>query len=116
MARTPVPVRQITRQGLDSVFIQVAADINGQFVQNDGNVFLIFFKGPGADATITISLPRNVGGQDVVDVVMQVTNGDTPFVGPFPPRTYNQRGADGDVIHIDYDSVILLSVAALRID
>ena len=62
-----------------------------------------------------MEIARTVDGQAVVDPTITVPDSEERTIGPFPAEPYNQGGADGDVIHIDFDNIVNVTIAALRI-
>ena len=112
MARTALTVQPMARTGLEATY--GAANGDGHSFQNDGRTFL-HIKNGATDCVITVATPRTVDGQAVTPRTVTCTADEERFIGPFPPSLFNQMGAAGDVVHVDFDDVSNVTVAALRI-
>ena len=111
MARTAITVQKVALGGLTPSF--AAADINGQYFSNDGNV-LLEVKNAGAGAiTVTITAVAKLAGVSLTNPAISVplTNGDK-MIGPFDPTVFNQ--SDGTV-YVDYSGVTSVTVAAIQL-
>lgn len=112
MARTALAVQVVTRAGLNAAY--TAANVDGHSIQNDGRM-LLHVKNGATDETVTLKIPRTIDGKAVTNPTVVVTASQDRFIGPFPVEIYNQGGADGDVIHIDFAEVTNTTIAALRV-
>ena len=112
MARTALAVQEVPRTGLNATYS--AANVDGHSVPNDGRM-LLHIKNGATDVVVTLVIPRTVDGQAVVSPTVTVTALEERFIGPFPPGPYNQNGGVGDQIHINFDDVANVTIAALRI-
>ena len=112
MARTELAVQAVSRQGLDPVY--TAANVDGHSVQSDGRM-LLHVKNGATAVVVTLDIVRTIDGQAVVDPTVTVPGSGERFIGPFPAEFYNQGGAVGDLIHIDFDDIANVTIAALRI-
>jgi hypothetical protein len=106
MARTNIPVTQITVAGATPA-AQVADSTNDQkFDGNDGRIFLEVQNVSTSEAlTVTVQTPRTVaGGVNVAEVEVSVPKESTRVIGPFPPQTFNQ---DTGQVFVDTTSTSL---------
>ena len=113
MARTVLAVQIVPRTGLNAVF--TAANTDGHSVANDGRMFLHVKNGVTATVVVTLVIPQTVDGQAVTNRTVSIPTSNERYIGPFPAGTYNQGGGVGDQIHIDFDQVVNVTIAALRI-
>lgn len=105
MARTNVPVVQVTRAGVSAL---TAADTvphttDGAKFSNDGAVQLLI-RNTGAGAhSVTVQTPRTEEGLAVAELTVgPMAAGDVWLVGPFPPETFNQQsGVDLGYVYVD---------------
>lgn len=112
MARVAITVQQISRTGLEETL--EAAQTDGNSWNNTGKEILHIING-ATDVLITVATPRGVDGQVTTSRVVTCSANEERFIGPFPPEDFNQRGALGDIVHCDYDSVANVTVAVIRI-
>ena len=112
MARTVLAIQNVARTGLLASY--TAANVDGHSVSNDGRTFLHVKNGVTA-VVVTLVIPRTIDGQAPANRTVTVADSTDEFIGPFPPDTYNQGGAVGDSIHIDFDTITNVTIAALRI-
>jgi len=104
-------IQTIDRNGL--VPVGVAADVAGDTVLNDGQVFLEFVNDGVSDIVVTLVTQSTVDSQAVADRTVTVSAGLRVVVGPFPVSYYN---TDQGYVVFTYDSVLALTVFAYRID
>jgi len=114
MAATAITVQQIkiTDNGLTASY--AAANVDGNYFANNGQVFL-HFKNSGTERTVTIDDPTSVNPGHAsawdpdVELVVAATTGDK-MIGPFPVSRF------GSVVNITYDTTPTgLTVAAYRL-
>lgn len=90
MARTDVPLHQVTRAGA-ALSAAVAGDVaNGHSFNNDGRVFLLLINTGATPRIATIHLTGTVDGQAPADRTITVAAGVTKIAGPFPPSQYGK--------------------------
>ncbi len=111
MARSALTVKQVERAGLLSA--PVAAETDGNSWNNTGKEILHVING-ATDCVVTIKTPRGVDGQATTNRTVTVGASTDQFIGPFPPQDFNQRGALGDIVHVDYDVITNVTVEVLR--
>lgn len=111
MARAVLSYQQVARTGLNAAYAAVDAAEGEQFA-NDGRMILHVVNGAGAPINVTITTPNAVDGLAVADLVVAVPNGESRFIGPFPPGIYNN--GSGNVL-VDYSSGTTVTVALLRL-
>lgn len=106
MARTEIPLTEINREP-DTPATPTAGDVtNGNYVVNDGRVFIEPSNSDAAEQTLTVVLPGTVDGQDITDRAYAVpTGGSLRPIGPFPVSTY------GDQLALDPGSALVEVVA-----
>ncbi len=109
MARETIAVQTIGRSGLAPAY--AAAHADGGAFGNDGRTFLHVKNGATA-VVVTIRIPVKVDGQAVTNPAVTVPATQERMIGPFPPGIYNQPGSD---IHVDFDDVSNVTVAAVRL-
>lgn len=112
MARSALAVQNVDRTGLDPVY--TSANVDGHSVQNDGRM-LLHVKNGATAVVVTLDITRTVDGQAVVDPTITVPDSGERFIGPFPAEPYNQGAGLGDVLHIDFDDIVNVTIAAFRI-
>jgi hypothetical protein len=106
MARTNIPVTQITVAGVAPA-AQVADPTNDHKIEgNDGRVLLELQNTSASESlTATIQTPRTVaGGVAVSEDEVTVPKESTRFAGPFPPQTFNQSNGQ---VYVDLTSTSL---------
>lgn len=91
MARVEVPVKQMSRTGVEGS-AQVAGSGEGHFLPFvSGHVFL---EVQNADAAathkITVTPVLTVDGQEVKPIEVTVAKSKTVMIGPWPPAVYQQ--------------------------
>ena len=112
MARSALTVQALSRLGLEPSF--AAANADGNSWNNTGREFL-HVKNGASDVVVTVQTPRTVDGQAVSARTVTVPATEERMIGPFPPAIFNQRGALGDVVHVDYDDESNVTVAVFRV-
>lgn len=112
MARAALTVQPVTRLGIEPGY--VAAEADGNSFNNTGREFL-HIKNGATDCVVTVKTPRTVDGQAVTERTVTVTGTEERMIGPFPPAIFNQGGADGDVVFVDYDDVTNVTVGVFRL-
>jgi hypothetical protein len=112
MARVTLAVQAISRLGVEPAF--AAAETDGNAWNNTGREFLHVKNGATA-CVVTVLTPRTVDGQAVTARTVTVPATEERVIGPFPPETFNQRGAAGDVVHVNYDDVTNVTVGVFRL-
>ena len=99
MARTAIPVTQVTPSGVEPA-AQIAGDTtnNNVIEANDGDVILEVVNSDSEAAhAVTISTPRTVGGINVEEDTVTVAASSTKWIGPFPPQVFNQSNGSVNV-------------------
>lgn len=112
MARAALTVQSVTRLGIQPSY--VAAESDGNSFNNTGREFL-HVKNGATDCVVTVQVPRTVDGQAVSAREVTVTATEERLIGPFPPAIFNQGGALGDVVHVDYDDESNVTVGVFRV-
>lgn len=112
MARVALTVQQMSRLGLEAT--HAAAETDGNSFNNTGKEFIWVING-ATDVIIDVDTPRGPDGQAVVDRSVTCTANEERLIGPFPPETFNQRGSLGDIVHFNYDNVVNVTVAIIRL-
>lgn len=99
MARTPIPITQVTQDGVAQP-AQTNSDAanDHELAFNDGRVLLEVGSVDAGAQNVTVVTPGSQGGLAVADLVVSVPAGGVRLIGPFAPSVFNQ--ADGKV-HID---------------
>lgn len=112
MARTALAVQTVVDEGIIPAYS--AANVEGHYVDNDGDVILHIKNGGGAPINVTIQTGGTLMGEPVADKVVAITNGGEKLIGPFPPALYNQpSGADAGRIYVDFSAVTSVTCAAI---
>jgi len=115
MARAALTINDVTIAGVvDSLS---ASEVDGESISNIGSnagrTWLEVNNGGGSPINVTIKTPGLVGGLEIAEQIIAVSNGVRKKIGPFPePAIYNQT--DGTV-HIDYSAVTSVTSAAFRL-
>lgn len=112
MARSALTVQALARTGLEPSF--AAANADGNSWNNTGREFL-HVKNGATDVVVTVQTPRTVDGQAVTARTVTVPATEERMIGPFPPAIFNQGGALGDVVHVDYDDESNVTVGVFRV-
>lgn len=99
MARTLIPVNEINRQAATPPSPTAGDPTNGNYVVNNGRVFLELSNTDTVDRTATVVLPGTVDGQAVADRTYTVpAGGSLRPLGSWPTTTYS------DQLQIDVNS------------
>lgn len=112
MARAALTVQAVSRLGLEPAY--VAAEADGNSFNNTGREML-HVKNGATDVVVTVQVPRTVDGQAVTARTVTVPATEERMIGPFPPSIFNQGGALGDVVHVDYDDESNVTVGVIRV-
>lgn len=101
MARTSLPLQQISSNN-GAQLTQAGADqANGNLFVNDGKTRLVVQNGDGVSRTVTVrGVPCSHGRS--VDLAVPVAAGALAVIGPFAQDLYNQTGADLGSVYVDY--------------
>ncbi|MEU8195237.1 hypothetical protein AB0C10_15800 [Microbispora amethystogenes] len=114
MARTDLPVVQMTRAGFNLAAASgtTANASGGNAFLNNGRRMVRLQNTDSAAKTVTVQIPGSIEGQDLPDRTYNVpaTSGDV-LIPPLP-GIYNQN--DGKV-YLDYDTVTGLKVTVLEL-
>lgn len=94
MPRTAVALQELTSAGVQNAgagATEPAADTtNGNFVVNDGRVFIQARASTANARTITFLTSGTVDGQAIGDRVVNISASTTKIIGPFPVSIYSQ--------------------------
>lgn len=115
MARTALTVNTISRTGVDSADTLAAANADGHYVQNGGDVFLEVLNANASTCTVTVQTPRTIDGLAVAEMTVDVAQNERMLIGPFPPLTFNQTGTNAGCIYVDFSAVTDVTIAAWRL-
>lgn len=115
MARTTLAVNTISRTGIDSAATLAAANAEGHYVQNGGDMFLEVLNTNASPCTVTVQTPRTVDGLAVAELTVAVAQNKRMLIGPFPVATFNQVAANPGCIYVDFSAVTNVTVAAWRL-
>lgn len=114
MPASAITVQQIVITGSGLSPSYAAANVDGNYFANNGQVIL-HFKNSGTERTVTIDDPTSVNPGNAsawdpdVELVVPATTGDK-LIGPFPVSRF------GSVVNITYDTTPTgLTVAAVRL-
>lgn len=109
MPRTALPIQQISRAGLTPTY--VAANADGHAVHNAGVGEFVHVKTGATGCTITAITPGTVSGLAIADSPVVIPASSERMIGPFPPGLFNQSTGE---VHLDFTSVVSVTIAALR--
>jgi|GEM_PF-3083772 len=114
MAEVRFEPEKVRRIGLAAIYHGSLSVGNTYLIRNDGKTILHFKKSGTGDCTVTIQTPKAVDDLAVAErtVVIPASSGDK-FIGPFPPRVYNDFGSQD--LKFTVDEVTGLSVAVLQV-
>ena len=112
MARTALAVQNVTRGGLTPAY--TAANVDGHSIPNSGRE-LVHVKAGATPTTVTIQTPGTIDGMAVADRTVTVPASQERMIGPFPPEIYNQGGASGDQVFVDFSSVATITCGAFKV-
>jgi hypothetical protein len=92
MARTVVPVTEISRAGVAPPAQQAADHANGNYIaSNDGTIFVEIENTDGVSRSVGfVIFGSQVDGVTIPDKVVTVPSGAIRVAGPFPVRFYGQ--------------------------
>jgi hypothetical protein len=109
--RSELVIQEVVRAGTAPVY--AAANAAGHSLPNSTREF-VHVKTGGVPCTVTVRIGSViVDGLSVADRPITVGANSERMVGPFPHQTYNQ--ADGSGVHLDFDSVVAVTIAAFRL-
>jgi hypothetical protein len=113
MARTALAVQDIGDFGGGIANITLsAANADGHSIQNDGDIIVIVKNTNAATRDITfVAVDDQFGRAEDIVLTCPVTSGHT-VAGPFPKHLFNQAGG---LLNVDFEAVVDVTVAALRI-
>lgn len=115
MARTALTVNEISRAGIDSATTLAAANADGHYVLNGGDVFLEVLNENAADCTVTVVSTRTIDGLAVADLEVVVEQNERMFIGPFPVQTFNQSSTNAGSVWVNFSAVTDVTIAAWRL-
>lgn len=94
MARTEIPVADITLAGTSQSVNAVVAGAAEMEFSNEGLVFLEVKNASTSTAQkFTLVIPGFVGGFPIADVEISVAKEVTELFGPFAPEDFNAKGS-----------------------
>lgn len=102
----------LTRAGVDLVAIDVAADVTGNTIVNDGRTAFYVANGSGSSITVTLDIVQTIDGQSVADRTVAIPAGEARIIGPFPSAPYNSADK---LVTITFSSVTTVTVAAITL-
>lgn len=92
MAEVERAVQRPGAGGAEPTVIEGLSGADTQLIPNKNGDVLIRVTNGGAEATnVTIATPGEVDGNAVADKVVAVANGKTKVLGPYDPKTYNDK-------------------------
>ena len=102
MARTAVPVTEITRAGVAPAAETNGDAVNNHSVSNDGRVVLLIRNSNGSATarTLTVNFAKDVDGQTITPRTDSIATGASRYIGPFDVATYG-RTMSIDVDHAE---------------
>lgn len=105
MARTNVPITNITRAGDDPEVSETIPDeTDDAMFQNDGNTFLWARNTGVGSHIVTVQTPQMIAGLAVAEMTVTIPAAGKRLIGPFPTETFNQQsGADVGKVYVDVD-------------
>lgn len=108
MAASQLTRKDVTRAGVTQSF--AAANVDGNFCDNDGATFLEIKNTSGNPVTVTFDSvrPSDYGTDEDVAVVVPATTGDK-LIGPFPVRRFTRT------LSWTYSAVTSVTVSIMRI-
>lgn len=89
-----------------------AADVAGDSFLNQGGSFLYVENGNSSTHTVTINIQKAIDYGTINSPTVSVAAGESKFIGPFNRQWFND---DDKLVHVDYDAVTSVNVAALRL-
>lgn len=109
MAESELTVAQISRTGIEPTL--VAANVDGNFFDNDGMIFLNVNNADASPHTITVDSVVDCDQGVDHNVVVVVAASENHLIGPFPTGRFNTTGQ----AHITYDAVTSVTIEAVRL-
>lgn len=110
MAASALTLQSMVNSGLEATY--AAANVDGNYFQNNGNVFLHIINGSGGDITVTIDSPTECDQGETHDIAVVVTAGEERMIGPFNSNRFND---DDGRVQVTYSGVTSLTAAAIKI-
>jgi hypothetical protein len=110
MAASEITVQELTLEEAEVSF--AAANVDGNFISNNGNIGLRLANGSGSEITATVAAQNACSQGFNHDVVITIPAGDTVEVGKLPIRYYNDALGN---INITYTDVTSLTIAAVQL-
>jgi len=110
MAASALTVQEITRAGV--AITAAAANAEGNFFTNSGNIALRVINGGTSSITVTITAQAACDQGTKHDLVVTVASGATKEIGPFPMRHYNDASG---YVKVTYSAVTDVTVAAVKL-
>lgn len=110
MAASELTVAQISRTGIQPAL--VAANVDGNFFDNDGMTFLNVDNADASPHTVTVNSLVNCDQGVDHNVAVVVGAGENHLIGPFPKGRFNDAS---DQANITYDAVTSVTIQAIRL-
>lgn len=106
-----ITITTTDQTGGDSLAFQ-STWVGGDTLANNGRTFLIFRNSSANSCTATFDAVGKLGGLDVTDPTLTVTNAADKIIGPFDPTIFNTAAG---LINISYTGtgVSTTTVAAI---
>ena len=108
MAASALTVQDISRAGV--VITPVAANADGNFFSNTGNISLRVVNGGASPITVTIPAQHACDQGTEHDIVVSVAAGATKEIGPIQMRFYNDASGYAQITYSAVDSVTVAPV------
>jgi hypothetical protein len=114
MARTVIPVSEISRAGIAPPAQQTADQPNGNYIaSNDGTIFVEIENTDASPKSVGfVIFGSQVDGVTIPDKVVTVPAGAIRWAGPFPVRYYGQVDAS---LWINPDAATSLKFRAYKL-
>lgn len=90
-----------------------AANVDGNFFDNDGRTWLEVVNGGGASITVTIAVPYTVDGSAVTPPTVTVPAGARRLIGKLDTTIYNNGS---NQVNVTYSGVTSVTVGAFRMN
>lgn len=105
-----MPRDVLTATKLSSAGVAPPAEVDGDPVdnhqfQNSGKTFLVVRNNGASAHTVTLVTPGAIEGLALADRQISVPAGETRYIGPFSPGTYNNPNSS--TVFLDADSADL---------
>lgn len=110
MAASELTVGQIARAGIEPTL--VAANVDGNFFDNDGMTFLFVDNADVSPVNVTVDSSSNCDQGFDHNVVVTVPASEQRLIGPFPKGRFNDSS---DQAQITYASVTSLTIEPIRL-